>query len=313
MLSTQDKIRELSTEIKQLVMVNEHFNSRFAELSSMNKDFEVLEIKLFRLYEEIESLESKSITSMFHSLIGNKEQRLDKAKAAYYETNIKYVAFKKNIETLEYEMDILSKKAAKLAERQQELSSLLAVREDELQEEDSIQGKRLRKLLGELEENDRHIQQVESILNSGRLTMKKVSMTILSLREASNWGQWEKTGKRRPPLRGQNRKRAINDAKQLANEAIRTLNNFEKDLAVVGIKFQAEELDLKSFNSVLDVILDNVISDFIFQQKAQKNLAALNRIMDDVKSAVEQLDKELIILKGAETQMLDSKEKFLLA
>lgn len=312
MLSTQDKIRELGAEINQLVRVNEHFISRTAELTVLNQEFEELEIKLFRLYEEVESLESKSITAMFHSLIGNKEQRLEKAKAAYYETNIKYVEFKKTIETLEYEMDILSKKAATLSERRQELSSLLAIREDELQEEDSVQGKRLRKLLSELEENDRHIQQVESILNSGRLTMKKVSMTILSLREASNWGQWEKTGKHRPPLRGQNRKRAINDAKQLANEAIRTLNNFEKDLAAVGIKFQAEELDLKSFNSVLDVFLDNVISDFIFQQKAQKNLAALNRIMEDIKSAVEQLEKEHKILKDAEIQMLESKEKLLM-
>lgn len=312
MLSTQDKIRELGAEINQLVRVNEHFISRTAELTVLNQEFEELEIKLFRLYDEVESLESKSINAMFHSLIGNKEQRLEKAKAAYYETNIKYVEFKKTIETLEYEMDILSKKAARLSERRQELSSLLAIREDELQEEDSIQGKRLRKLLSELEENDRHIQQVESILNSGRLTMKKVSMTILSLREASNWGRWEKTGKHRPPLRGQNRKRAINDAKQLANEAIRTLNNFEKDLADVGIKFQAEELDLKSFNSVLDVFLDNVISDFIFQQKAQKNLAALNRIMEDVKSAVEQLEKEHKILKDAEIQMLESKEKLLM-
>jgi len=312
MLSTQDKIRELSTEIKQLILVNDHLGSRSEELVVLNDKFEELEAKLFRYYEEIESLESKSITAMFHSLIGNKEQRLEKAKAAYYETNLQYVDFKKNIETLEYELDILAKKAGKLGERQQELSSMLAVREDELQGEDSIQGKRLRKLISELEENDRHIQLIESILNSGKLTMKKVSLTILSLREASNYGKWEKTGKHIPPLRGQNRKRAINDAKQLANESIRAMNNFEKDLATIGIKFQAEELDLRSFNTILDVFLDNLIADFVFQQKAQKNLASLNRIMDDIKAAVEQLEKALKKLKNEEIQLLEAKEKLLL-
>jgi len=313
MSSTQDKISEINKEIEQLILVNEHFRMRSAELDSLNRTFDELETKLLRLYEEIESLESKSITAMFHSFIGNKEQRLEKAKTAYYETNLQCVDCKKDTDSLEYELGILSKKAGKLQEKQQELKSLLDVREEELKDEDSIQGKRLRKLLLEIQENDRRLQLTESIINSGKLTMKKVSMTILALREASNLGQWEKTGKRRPKMRGYNRKRAINDAKQLANESIRALDNFEKDLATIGVKFQAEELDLKSFNTILDVFFDNLIADFVFQQKAQKNLAALNRIMDDVKSAVETLQKEHQKLNDEDLRYAEAKEKILLS
>lgn len=313
MSSTQDKISALNKEIEQLILVNDHFKLRSAELDSLIRTFDELETRLLRLYDEIESLESKSITAIFHSFIGNKEQRLEKAKTAYYETNLLCVECKKDTDSLEYELGILSKKAAKLQEKQQELKSLLDVREEELKDEDSIQGKRLRKLLTEIQENDRRLQLTESIINSGKLTMKKVSMTILALREASNLGQWEKTGKRRPKMRGYNRKRAINDAKQLANESIRALDNFEKDLATIGVKFQAEELDLKSFNTILDVFFDNLIADFVFQQKAQKNLAALNRIMDDVKSAVETLQKEHQKLTDEDLRFAEAKEKILMS
>ncbi len=312
MPSTQDKIRELVKEIEQLKLVNAHYTTQLAELESQNQAYEVLETRLIRLYEEIESLESKGITAMFHSIIGNKEKRLEKARSAYYEVNLECVNLKKSIDALEYELEIVSRKADHLEEKERELSSLLDVREEELREEDSIQGKRLRKLLGEISENDHRLQLTGSIINSGKLTMKKVTMTILALREAFNLGPWEKTGKKRPKLRGYHRKRAISDAKHLASEAIRALDNFEKDLAGIGVKFQAEELDMKSFNTILDVFLDNMIADFIFQQKSQKNLAILNRIADDVKSALVALEKEYQNFQNMEQSLMDTKEKLLM-
>lgn len=310
MSATQDKIRMLNEEISKLRTIENHYQSSKQELVHAKQQFAKSEQKLNDEYADIEALEKLTLKGVFHSILGDKKKQLEVARQEYLQVALKHNEMKTTIETLNYELSILQKKSDLLRELQTELKSLQILREEELRFEDSLEGEQLRIILKKIEENIQESNRVEGIRNSGKVALKKLSMSVLALQEAKNWGNWDMMQKRNR-MGDYYKHSAIDDAKKYAFDAKRALVNFERELAELNMNLKTKQFDLGSMSSFMDIFFDNLITDWIFQQKIKKTLININTVIEDVKKIITILDNKQKSLQMELSDLILQKEKVL--
>ena len=308
---TQDKIRQLKEEIARLKSVEKHYQSSLNELRVTEKRAAELEKKLHEEYADVEALEKLTLKGIFHSILGNKETQLEQARQEYLQAVLQHNECKTTLETVQFEIRILKQKSELLKELELELASLQKIRENELIKEDSADGIQLRKLLDHIDELHTRSNRLGEIKNSGQVALKKMSMAALALQEAKNWGNWDMMHKRHRNA-DYYKHSAIDDAKQFAFDAKRALIAFERELGDIGLRLNSQQLDISSLSSFLDVFFDNLITDWIFQQKIKKTLANVNLIIGELKSVLATLDSRQGEIETALTETLKNKERILL-
>jgi len=310
MAATQDKIRLLNDQISKLRTIETHYQATKNELKLAELEFEKLEENLNEEYADIESLEKLTLKGVFHSILGNKEKQLEIARQEYLTATLKYKAAKTTIQTLQFELKILKRKTQLLQDLEAELIGLHKIRENELKVEPSPQGESLRHILLEIDDQITYSNSLDLVKNSGKLALKKLSMAVLALQEAKNWGDWDMMSKRQK-IGDYVKHSAIDDAKQFAFDAKRALLVFERELQEINMQLNTKQLEIGSLSSFLDVFFDNLITDWIFQQKIKKTLINLNEVIEDVKKSINAIDsnQEIISLKLA--SLIESKESIL--
>ena len=311
MAGTQDRIRLLTQEITKLKTIEMHYMNAMRDLKKAENQYDELEKQLHNEYADIEALENLTLKGVFHSILGDKKKQLEEARQEYLQVTLKHNECKTNIETLQFEIKILKQKTDLLLELERELKSLQKIREDELKIEDSPKGIQLRSLLAQIDENIANTTRNDEISNTGKKAMKKLSMASLALQEAKNWGNWDMMHKKHR-LGDYYKHSAIDDAKKFAFDAKRELINFERELDQIGLKMNSSQLDISSLSSFLDIFFDNLITDWIFQQKIKKTLSNLNIIIDDVKYTLGIIDNMQTKNANDLAALIEQKEKLLL-
>lgn len=310
MAGTQDKIRVLNAEITKLRSIEKHYLNAVEDLNEAKSRRAKIEKELNTEYADIEALEKLTLKGVFHSILGDKQKQLEQARQDYLQVALKHNACKTEIETLEFELKILQQKTDLLTELEDELKSLQKVRENELKLEDSPEGIQLRKLLAQIDDNIAFTTQIDEVRNSGKIAAKKLSMASLALQEAKNWGNWDMMHKRHR-MSDYYKHSAIDDAKQFAFEAKRALISYERDLDELGIHLNTHQLDISSLSSFLDIFFDNLITDWIFQQKIKKTLSNLNLVIKDVKNSLRKLESMQNSTSKELSGLIEKKEKLL--
>jgi len=312
MSATQDKIRLLNEEITKLKTIENHYQSSKKELLEAQKEFEKLEHKLNDEYADIEALEKLTLKGVFHSILGDKKKQLEAARQEYLQVALKHNELKTTIETLNYELSILQKKSDMLKQLQTEQKGLQKIREKELRFEDSVQGEQLRIILKSIDTNIEESNRLEAIESSGKKALKKLSLSVLALQEAKNWGNWDMMQKRHR-MGDFYKHGAIDDAKKYAFDAKRALINFQRELGEIDMHLNTKEFDMSSMSSFLDIFFDNLITDWIFQQKIKKTLTNINIVIEDIKIIIGKLDQKQRNLESDLSGLLLQKEKILIS
>lgn len=311
MAGTQDKIRVLNVEITKLKSIEKHYLNAVEDLREANSRRSIIEKELNNEYADIEALEKLTLKGVFHSILGDKKKQLEKARQDYLQVALRHNACTTEIETLEFELKILQQKTDLLTELEDELKSLQKVREDELKIEDSPEGIQLRKLLAQIDDNISFTTRIDEVRNSGKIASKKLSMASLALQEAKNWGNWDMMHKRHR-MSDYYKHSAIDDAKQFAFEAKRALIAYERDLDDLGIPLNTPQLDISSLSSFLDIFFDNLITDWIFQQKIKKTLSSINVVIKEVKKSLRKLESMQKTTSKELSYLIERKEKLLI-
>ena len=105
---------------------------------------------------------------------------------------------------------------------------------------------------------------------------------IMELKKASDWGQWDMYG--RGTHASYNKHSHIDRARELSLTVKHNLIRFEEELSDVYDTGKMQlQFQLEPFNRFTDVFFDNLISDWIIQQKINNALNNVIAIHDKVK------------------------------
>jgi hypothetical protein len=296
---------------QQLLRIDRHLEELKVQLNNSYKDLDRLELQLRKEFSDIEQLEKLSVKGLFHQVLGSKEAQIEKERQEYLQVSLKYDEAKKTVELLMYELDLLQGKTKDLPVVEKKLNSLIKRREKLLIESNTLAGKQILDLVLVMDVNREFIENVNQVKKTGEEVSLILDKMIDHLRQAKNWGQWDMAGRKRGA--GYLKHNQIDRARDLSYHVKHLLVRFENDLRhIYGQEQFNLSFEFNSFSKFTDIFFDNLISDWIVQQKIQNALSNVLTVRDKVIRIMQSLDAEIGKAENKLTQLEEQRKQLII-
>jgi len=306
----QKRIQELLGELKSLHIVEAHVDEISQQLNDAYKELKKLDTTLDQELKDISALEKVSVKSLFYKTLGSKEQQLEKERQEYLEANLKYKEYKNSVELMEYEKGLLQKKLNGLPTLEKELIKLKEKRKAEILSSSDINLKNeFSDVLRKIDLNTILKKELLEAIEEGEKSVKMLNVVISFLQKARQWGSWGHQGSRR---RGSYMKhQSIDKALKNLHVAQHHLNLFSRELRDLGENNVKFNINMAHFNKFTDFFFDNLISDWIIQQRIKSTLANIESTKSHVSRIVLNLGEELKQNKANNIELNKLKDEIL--
>lgn len=307
----QKEIQETISQIVHLDVVESQLESSKSDLESQYALLEKMDDEMADELKDIGKLEGLSTRSIFHKILGNKEEQLEKERQEYLELTLKFEEVQKNIDLLEYEVNLLEAKMGNKSELQAQLVKLKNDRENEIINSDPVLRQKMLALSHELESCYQHKKELEEASEEGKICLNLVNQIINQLQKVRNWGGRHPRN-RRSNMQRMIRRDAIDRARNLSYQVRHHLNLFRKELDDIGMHLSSD-IDERQFSDFTGFFFNNIITDWIMQQKltqAMQSITAtrgeVSRLVGAIENKIDQVDRKVYDLKDNREKILTS-------
>ena len=296
--STKDKFEQLTlNSIKKKkyqalrLKAEKHLKKERCLLSFLN-------ITLNNEKRDVEQLEKLGLTSLYHSIIGDKREKLNTEQQEYLEAKLKYDRCQSTINYLikdiqEYKntIDECEKFESSCIEFLEENTQLTT---DQLEQINSV------KKLTQLKVIKKELQHAIKV---GAELQKKLKQAYATVRSAGNWGVGDMLGGGLITTAIKHRK--INNSKEQLEEINNLMIKFKRKLHDF-IKFDEQPLKIKitAFNTFADYFIDGLFFDWMAQSKINNSIKTIEKSIETTNTIQTQLYKKLDST-NAQLQSLD--------
>lgn len=307
MSQTQKQLTEVMIARRRLDKVRRHYNKLAERHARETKDIEILSKALKKEERDVQKLENSGVRSLFRRILGDKDKQLEKERQEYLQVALKYNELTKSLELIEYEMDLLERKLDDRPKIEQRYDELIAQREREILQEGSGAASSLMKISRELDERQVLLRDIKEAIDAGQEAYRLSQRLEKQLKEARDWGQWDMYGS---SGKGWLKHRAIDRARDYLHKVRHALIKFENELrdvypnARIDVNIRVERID-----SFFDIFFDNLISDWVVQQRIMNALQHASRTRHQVSRALRELEKELPSVQVDIEDLMRKREK----
>lgn len=266
--------------------------------------------QLEREKSDLDKLEGLSLTALFHSVLGTKEQRLEKEKQEYLAAKLKYDESVQAIDEIRDSVQYLQKKLAALAHVDAEFDALVQEKERLLVGAADKNAKNLVTLSERLADLTCDCKELQEAIQAGELALDSLNRVNSKLRSARDWGTWDMLGGGTITTMAKHSK--IDSAKQHTHDAQRQLRRFQEELADVGQRLKVS-LEVDGFSKFADFFFDGLIADWVVQSKIQQSLSTCYNAISGVsntlnvcRSSLLKTQKEIDIVSKTRLELIEN-------
>lgn len=298
--------KEINQEIyslKEKIRAKEKLeNLRELAIEEYNKNLKLMEElkdKLNKEKQDVTKLEGTSLSSFFFSIIGKKEEKLDKERREYLAVKIQYdehILAMKELDDLikKYDEELIKYRGV-----EETYKNLIAEKQRLLIREDTPKGRNLRNLLEKLNELKLDIKEVNEAIFAGENAYNALVEMKEPLESAKGWGTWDLLG---GGFFSDIMKHShLDDANRLSYNVQHHLKVFQKELADVN-EFTEIKVNISSFAKFADFFFDGLFADWFVQSRINESLSNVESAIRRVKNILDDLRRSLRDLEVEKAQ-----------
>ena len=310
-LSILDQLKLKIEEFQSLKRVSAHLDDVKTKLVNKYKELELISSKVKKEEKDVKDLEKKGFKPLFYKILGDKEKQLELERQEYLAVSLKYNSLKEDIEVLEYEKDLLLKKSLSYTKVKKEMENLKQLRERELlSSENPVLRDEIRLVLSKYDQSILLGKELNEAFDAGEKAHKNLSALSQILSQALDWGRW---GGRSHPAHAEMMKRnKMAEASRALAVTQRSLDFFGKEMADLGEDKMNFRLNFNELTKFTDYFLDNLITDWIIQQKIRNTLNSVLSIKDKISRIGQSLSKEIETNTNQQKSLLLKKDQLIL-
>lgn len=278
------------------------------ELDKKKNQAQELEKQLKKEEKDVVKLERNSFSSIFLSLIGKKDEKLDKEREEFLTAKLKYEECLDSIREIEKEFGYAKDELRKYTGIEEELEKAMKEKENLLLNEDSDKGRNLRRNLDRINELRLDMKEIHEAITAGNRAIESLSKMKERLDSAHGWGVWDMLGG--GFLSNLAKHTAIDEANEISHEAQQLLKAFQKELSDVN-EFTDLKVELSGFTTFADFFFDGFFVDWFVQSKINDSIDNVNNAISKVDGIVSNLEGHLNSL-NSELINLESEAKNIL-
>jgi DNA repair exonuclease SbcCD ATPase subunit len=292
---------ELNSQLTEARQAQRQRDKLRADLQRAQDDLSKERVRLAELQaiteqedRDVRRLEGLSMTALFLTILGSKDEQLQKERQEYLSAHLKsqqaqhaVQALERDVERLKYDLDRLGDVDARLQALLKKKESLLAQAGDET-------ARRLAQLSEQLGAAQSQLREVAEAISAGQAARQGISQVVADLQSAHGWGVWDLLGG--DLLATAIKHSRIDDARQAVYAVQAALQRFQRELADVEQSAQFIIEDISTFETFADYFFDGLIADWVVQ-------ARIDRSLENARAAAQRLDGVLAQLDGRKNDL----------
>lgn len=269
-------LQELSTRLTEIVERKRLKKKLEQDLRAVEKEFrdkssrlESLSIKLDKEKIDVEKLERTSLTALFYSVLGSREQQLEKERQELLSAQLLYQQTKHQVDFLEQEQNSLLQQLDKLKDVDSEYELLLSEKEQFLRQSNQSVANELMEFSEQVANHNSEIKEIGEAIIAGKNVVLGLEQVIESLESAENWGTWDILGG--GLISTAIKHSRIDDARSGVHNVQTKMSQFKRELADVQKSIELK-IDVGELATFADFFFDGLIIDWIVQSKIVDSL-----------------------------------------
>lgn len=279
-----DDIREKLTRAKGLLRekqrINSSLNEALAILSQEQRKCNQHKAILAKEELDVKALEGLSLTGVFYSLLGTRQDLMESEKQEYLAAKLKFEESVEAVADAQREVNQLREQLEHYQGVQEDYERLVKDKERILAEGGGRQAERLLQLSEQLADLDADRKELQEAVDAGAAAERSLQAVHSELQSAEGWGTWDMLGGGTLATWAKHSK--IDSAKAEARTAQRKLQKFRQELADAGQRLHVSLGEIGGFTTFADYFFDGLIADWVVQSKiaeaSKACLTAKNRV-----------------------------------
>ena len=286
-------------DILEKLRARDRLQNKLAEverlLSQEVTRLEGLDVQFVREERDVQRLEGLSLGSIFYTVLGDKEQRLDRERQEFLAAKLQRDQCQFAISSLELDLADLKYKLSALGNLDSAYQALLERKEKILLSSGNDLTRQLLDLSGQQANLLADHKELWEAVSAGQAVLTTLDGVINSLNSAEGWGNWDMLGG--GMLADLAKHSKIDEARDQVHQAQELLRRFQGELADIQ-SAESFLIDISSFDTFVDFFLDGLIVDWIVQSKIQNSLERTNQVRQRVKAVLQGLETRLAENQG---------------
>ena len=260
--------------------------------------------------DDVDKLEKGGVHAFLLTLIGHKEERLDKERREALAAKLQYDQARSDLEYLENKLNGLIRERDGLRDAPEQLEALWTEKAELVKAMGGQTGARLVELDRQLSDVTHQQKELEEALSAGENAKRLLGQVQDDLDSARSWGTWDMLGGGLIATMAKHDR--LDSAQSSIRAAQRALSDFRTELADVS-QLQVPNIQIGEFATFADYFFDGIFSDWYVQssiKKAQEGVSEvrmkLTAALRDLEAASQDLNDQQASLKREREKLLDS-------
>lgn len=263
-----------------------------------------LDAQLAKEKVDVEKLEHISLTGLFYSVLGNREQQLEKERQELLAAQLRYQQAKHQVMSLEQEQNILAQQLDKLSRIDSEYEAILSEKEKFLRQSNQNVAKELINFSEQIADLNSELREITEAITAGSDAILGLEQVTASLESAANWGAWDMFGG--GLISTAIKHSRIDDARSGVNDVQAKMSRFKRELSDVQKNVNIQ-IDIGELASFADFFFDGLIVDWIVQSRIEDSLAQSKRAKGMIAQVLRDLENSKRIAESKLTNLQEDR------
>ncbi|NLX05347.1 MAG: hypothetical protein GXY33_09405 [Phycisphaerae bacterium] len=290
-----EKLLAVREGIREREVLRERLGKTRSMLAFQRERLSGLERALKREGADVERLEGFSLSGFFHSMIGRRDEWVEKERREFVEARLRHGECFDAVEALAAEEAELVRRLEGFGDLDERYKGLMAEKESAVAGSGGAAAGRMVALSEALADAQSTVKEVKEALSAGRLVLGDLGETVRLLGSARNWGLWDTLGGG-GLISTAIKHGKLDEARRTVHRAQQHLRILERELSDVDMRLD-ESLEIGSFAKFADFFFDGLVADIFVQSKIGRSLEAAEACRSRVERVVLRLEGRVVELE----------------
>ena len=237
--------------------------------------------------DDVDKLEKGGVHAFLLTLIGHKEERLDKERREALAAKLQYDQARSDLEYLENKLNGLIRERDGLRDAPEQLEALWTEKAELVKAMGGQTGARLVELDRQLADLSHQQKELEEAISAGENAKRLLGQVQNDLDSARNWGTWDMLGG--GLIATMAKYDRLDSAQSSIQAAQRALSDFRTELADVS-RLQVPNIQIGEFATFADYFFDGIFSDWYVQSSIKTAQEGVSEVHMKLTATLRNLD-----------------------
>ncbi|HWI66554.1 MAG TPA: hypothetical protein VNT75_32395 [Symbiobacteriaceae bacterium] len=295
------------------------YNNRISKLQNrvqeLEKERQNQQVRLQKLQHlvnqeeaDVKRLEGMSLTGLFYSVLGSRDEQLYKERQEALAAHLKYDEAVRQIEAIDRELANARAAWRDAQSSGDDYQSLLRRKEELMQRSPAGAADLLR--FGEREQQLQwQSRELAEAYSAGRNADAALGQVEECLGSAQGWGTWDLLGG--GLIATAMKHSRIDDARSHIHYAQQALYAFQRELKDISMVIHVDEINIGRFATFADFIFDGLITDWIVQSRINESMQNARRARGQVSHLMQIVSQKMRETQAELAQLQQQRQAFI--